>query len=303
MKRTIWILLALLLLLSACGAPPAPAAESAAPSAAPAETAAPPEPTPTPEPPETFPVEFSQTLADTEDCLAEVTALGVDSEGNWVFHLHMENRSGEIQNFQYLYQSINGLCCESFLYRLAVGESAERSFRVFRDTLSAFGDTSEVQWSFTLLVTSAESNRDAYFDERCSVCPAGEGQILRYEYTPDGEDVTVMDNDYAAVYVTGVAFEDDVLAVDFVAVNRTENPIRLLLPPWEPCTADYREVTAELHDDLAPYSTLVGYIPFTGGQGTPKTLRFMLLLTDPENAPDEELKGSSVWVTLDTGLN
>ena len=300
MKRTSLFLLALLFLLSACGAPHAPATESTAPSA-PVETELP-APTPTPEPPEVFPVEFSQTLADTDDCMAEITALGLDTANNWVFHLHMENRSGEIQNYQFLYQSINGLSCESFFYRLAVGESAERTFRVLRDTLSTFGDTSEVKWSFTLLITSAESNRDPYFEERCSVCPAGEGQILRYEYTPGEGDVTVMDNEYAAVYVTGVTYEDDGLAVDFVAVNRTEDPIRLLLPPWESCTADYRAVTAELHDDIAPYSTLVGYIPFTGGLGKPDTLRFMLLLTDPENAPEEELEGSSVWVTLDTGL-
>lgn len=311
MKRLTILLLALALLLCACGAPAAPAAEeSAAPAAsgpAAENTPAPePEPTPTPEPPEVFPVEFSQTLADTEDCLAEVTALGLDGEGNWIFHLRMENRAGEIQNFQYLYQSINGLCCESFLYRLAVGESVERTFRVFRDTLSAFGDAREVQWSFTLLVTSAESNRDAYFEERCSVCPAGEGQILRYTYTPGANDMTAMDNEYAAVYITGVSREAEGLSVDFVAVNRTETPLRLQLSPRYSSTADYREITGVLRDDVAPYSTLVGYIPFTGealdGMERVNTLRFLLQLADPEEDPEEPLEGSSVWVTLEANL-
>jgi|GEM_PF-4676369 len=310
MKRVSILLLALALLLSACGG--APAQETAAPTATPGAGAAAvpepaPTPTPTPEPPEIFPVEFSQTLADTEDCAAEVTAVGLDGAGNWIFHLRMENRSGDIQNFQYLYQSINGLCCESFLYRLAVGESAEREFRVFRETLADFGDAAEVQWSFTLLVSSAESIREPYLEERYSVCPAGEGQILRYEYTPADTDQTVMDNAYAVVYVTGVTQEEDGLAVDFVAVNRTDAPIRLRLPQSTGCTVNGWTVEADLSDDIGPYSTLVGYIPVHGwaldGFSRVDTVRFMLALSDPAaEDPDEELRGSAVWVTLRPGL-
>lgn len=305
MKR-LSILLALALLLSACSmpAPPTLPQPDASPAASvPPETIA----DPSPEAQETFPMTFRQTLADTEDCTAEVTAIGLDGAGNWVFHLRMENRAAEIQNFAFLYQSINGLSCESLLYRLAVGESVEREFRVLREALSAFGETREVQWSFTLQVSSAESNRENYFDERCFVCPAGESEPLRYQYRPGADDVTVMDNDYAAVYVTGVSREGEGLAVDFVAVNRTDAPLRLLLPPWEQCSANGRSIAGELCDDIAPESTLVGYIPLTGDAlsllGRVEELRFMLLLTDPEEAPDEELEGSSVWVTLRPDLD
>ena len=117
-----------------------------------------------------------------------------------------------------------------------------------------------------------------------------------------------MDNAYAVVYVTGVSQEEDGLAVDFVAVNRTEDPIRLVLSPSEGCTVNGWTVDAVLRDDIGPYSTLVGYIPLSGwaldGFSRVDTVRFKLLLTDPTaDDPDEMLRGSSAWVTLRPGLN
>ena len=285
-----------LVLLVGCGAKPAPDVE---PTPEPVETSAPeqaaapvsaPEPTPEPTPePETFPFAFSQTLADTEELGLNVTALGQDAEGNWIFHLYMENRAPEILSIRFLYQSINGIAVEPFKYRLAVGEAAEREFRVFHEALEPFGSSAPVEWAFTLRVTTAERNREPFLAEPLRVCPFGEDLAERYVYTPGEGDVTLMKNDLIEVYATGYSQEDG-FALEYVAVSKTDAPLRLHLSGEPACTVNGKSAEAELNDELGGRATLIGYLP-VGGDALQdvqrvESLRFTLQIddpTDPEN--------------------
>ncbi|MGX8692244.1 MAG: hypothetical protein ACSW8E_00620 [Clostridia bacterium] len=289
MKRRILALILLLLLLTGCGAQgsPSPEPPADAPLTAPTPKPSPraaAEPTPVPHPDETFPYDYKETLADSEDLSLSVTALGVDREGNWIMHLRLENRTDEIMTFRLLWQSINGLAIDGELeYRVAVGGVLEPSFRILREELKAWGFEEPVQWSFTLKATSAESNREPYFFEELSASPFGEKNAVRYEFIPDPTDLVVMDNDYAAVYITGWnPGENGGLDIEYVAVNRCGKPLLLVLPAGT-VLLDGTACSAELRDVFGAFATLMGYIPVPGwrGEEPPEHVALQLALADP----------------------
>lgn len=295
MKRAILLILLAALCLSAlsgcgAGAPPAPTPE---PTAAPTPS---PEPTPTPAPAEHFPFPFEQQLLDAPHCAASVTALGRDDQDNWIVHLLLENRSGEIQRFRFRCQSFNGLAAEDFDYRLASGESAERSFRVFHDVIAATDTGEALRWDATLQVSSVESLREDFALQRISVRPYGDEAGL-FAYEPPEDAVCVLDNYLAAVYITGWTEEEGGIALDYAAVNRSGQPLRLWIPDWESCTVNGKECSAVLDDGLGPEATILGYIPFDT-QEKPDTVRFLLLLSDPFAAEDSGAEDEAVWVEL-----
>ena len=301
MKRSILALaLCLALLLAGCGAEEAPPAAPTGPeptAAAPAPSAAPtPLPTPAADEGERFPYEYSETLADTEDFLLAVTALGVDGKGDWVVHLRLENRSDEIMNFRFLYQSINGLAIDDELsYRVAVGGAQEQRFRIMRGEMEAWGFERPVQWSFTLKVSSAESNREPYFFEELSASPFGEKNAVRYEFMPAPQDVVVMDNDYATVYITGWTQEAGGLSIEYVAVSRCDKPLLLVLPEGR-LQLDGSVRLVELRDAFGAYATLMGFIPIKGwtGNAKPQSLELRLALADPTAKGEPILEDSEV---------
>lgn len=305
MKKAVRLcaLLLALALLSGCGSPPAPAepdptpppeaAGTPVPEPAPAPT---PEPTPTPVPtpvPEDFPFDFSQTLADTEELGLDVIALGLDANGDWVFHLYMENRAAEILSLRFLYQSINGIAVETFKYRLAVGEAREQEFRVFHEALESFGSSAPVEWAFTLRVTSAEYNRKPFILEPLRVCPFGEDLAERYVYTPAEGDTVLMDNDLITIYATGYSQEADSFALEYVAVSKIDAPLRLTLSGDPACTVNGLAAEAALNDELGGRATLIGYLPISGDfletEQNVESLRFVLQLDDPLDPENRRL--------------
>lgn len=268
----------------------APTPEPPAPTPTPQPT---PRPTPTPLPtpvPEEIPFDFSQTLVDGEVLGLEVTALGFDINGNWVFHLSMENRAAEIVSVHFLYQSINGIAIESFKYRLAVGETAERLVRVFPSVLESFGSSTPTEWAFTLCVRSSERVADPLLEEELRVCPFGEELAERYVYTPGEGDIVLMDNDLITVYATGYSQEGDVFALEYAAVSKTDTPLRLTLSEEEPCLLNGHEVAFLLNDTLGGRTVLIGYMPFPldalEKAESIQTLRFLLQLDNPDDTKD-----------------
>ena len=297
-RRILALLLFAALLLGGCGGGQAPAAETPAPLApAPTPRATPvptPQPTPAPDPDESFPYDYAETLAETEDFSLAVTALGVDREDNWIVHLRLENRSDEIMTFRFLWQSINGLAIEDELeYRVAVGGVLEPSFRILREEMEAWGFAEPVQWSFTLKLTSAESNREPYFFEELSASPLGEQNAVRYEFIPGPMDHVVMDNEYATVYITGWEPEDGRLNIEYVAVSRCDKPLLLVLP-GDYVALDGAAYRAALKDGVGPYATLMGYIPIDnwGRDDMPEFISLRLALADPTEWGDPIIEGS-----------
>ena len=296
-RRILALLLFAALLLSGCGGGQAPAAETPAPAApapTPRLTPAPTPPTPSPDPDESFPYDYAETLAETEDFSLAVTALGVDREDDWIVHLRLENRSDEIMTFRFLWQSINGLAIEDELeYRVAVGGVLEPSFRILREEMEAWGFAEPVQWSFTLKLTSAESNREPYFFEELSASPLGEQNAVRYEFVPGPMDHVVMDNEYATVYITGWEPEDGRLNIEYVAVSRCDRPLLLVLPD-EYVALDGAAYRAALKDGVGPYATLMGYIPIDnwGRDDLPEFIALRLALADPAEWGDPIIEGS-----------
>lgn len=284
-RRILALLLAAALLLAGCGAPVSPPSETA-PAAAPTPrpTAVPtPAPTAAPDPDETFPYDYAEVLADTEELSLAVTALGVDREDNWIVHLRLENRSDEIMTFRLLWQSINGLAIDGELeYRMAVGGVLEPSFRILREEMAAWGFEEPVQWSFTLKATSAESNREPYFFEELSASPLGEKNAVRYEFIPEPMALVAMDNDYAAVYLTGWMPEDGTLNIEYVAVSRCGKPLTLVLPEGA-VVLDGKAYPVELRDTFGAFATLMGYIPVPGwtSELPPEHIALQLALADP----------------------
>lgn len=306
MKRRILALaLCLLLLLAGCGAEETPLESESPPAAETGTPAASPRPTASPAPteafpPESFPYDYEEELADTEDFSLAVTALGVDRDDNWVVHLRLENRSAEIMSFRFLYQSINGLAIDEVLtYRVAVGGTLEPSFRVLRREMAAWGFDRPVQWSFTLKVSSAEDpDREPVFFDELSASPFGEKEALRYEFVPGPLDALVLDNELAAVYITGWELEDGGLSIEYVAVSRCGEPLLLVLPEGE-LLLDGSVYPAELKDSFGAYATLMGYIPVPGWaeDSRPQTVELTLALADPSEWGDpliEDTEESSV---------
>lgn len=293
--------LLLALLLSGCGGEvPPPDEPSAAATSSPMPV---PTPASTPAPEhqaEQFPYDYEETLADTEDFSLAVTGLGVDWENNWVVHLRLENRSNEIMNFRFLYQSINGLAIEDVLtYRVAIGGTLEPSFRILREEMAAWGFDEPVQWSFTLKVSSAESNREPYFFEELSAAPLGEKKAVRYEYFPDPTDTVVMDNDYATVYITGWEAAGGTLMIEYVAVSRSGQPLLLVLPEDE-VVLDGKACPAYLKDSFGAYATLMGCIPIEGwsGDGRPQSVELCLALADPGAWGDPIIEDTEVSANI-----
>ena len=284
-------LLLVLALLAGCGAPsaPPPASESEAPAVSAAPT---PEPEPTPVP-ESFPFDFTQVLADTEELGLSVTALGLDGDGNWVFHLYMENRAKVILNIRFLYQSINGIAIEPFTYRLAIGDAVTREFRVFHEVLENYGSSAPVEWAFTLRVSSAEDNRDPFIEEPLSVCPFGEDLAVRYEFVPSEGDRLVMSNNLVSVYITGYSQTDSGFAIEFVAVNHSDKPLRLMVPELHGFNVNGHSASASLCDEFGAYSTLIGYLPveFPPGEAPTRveSLHFRLATEDPTDPDNRKL--------------
>lgn len=297
MKQRIFALLLALALLSGCGQqtpPPAetPAPATAPPTAVPAAATAAPSPVPT-GPEESFPYDYEEVLADTEDFFLAVTALGIDRDGNWVVHLRIENRAEEIMSYRFLWQSINGLAIDDVLtYRVAVGGTLEPSFRILRDEMAAWGFEKPVQWSFTLKVSSAEADREPCFFEELSASPFGESSAVRYEFIPGPLDIVAMDNELAAVYITGWEPEDGGLAIEYVAVSRCQRPLLLVLPEGV-VTLDGREYPVELSDGFGAFATLMGYLPVEGfSGGRPEHLALRLALADPAEWGDPLIDGT-----------
>ena len=304
-RRTILIILLAALLLSGCaGRPVTEPAPSAPEPTVPPPTAAPtpvPTPVPTPShPPEQFPYDYEKTLADDENIGLAVTALGVDWEDNWVVHLRLENRTGEIQTFRFIYQSINGLALDEVLeYRVAVGGSLEPSFRILRQEMADWGFDRPVLWRFTLKVSSSESTQEPLFYENLSASPFGEEEALPYVFEPGPLDRKVMDNKYAAVYITGWQPEDGALRIDYVAVNKCDQPLLLVLPDGK-LKLDGRSREAVLKDGFGPGSTLMGSIPVEPWEGLdePARIELKLALADPSQWGDPLIKGTQVNARL-----
>lgn len=302
-RRMIALALLLALLLSGCGADAdspaqtaAPAAPTAAPSPVPAAEERPAPSTPSGHSGERFPYDYSEQLADTEDFSLSVTALGVDADDNWVVHLRLENRSGEIMSFRFLYQSINGLAIDDTLtYRVGIGGTLEPSFRILRGEMAVWGFEKPVQWSFMLRVSSAEDpDRAPFFFEELSASPFGEKNAVRYEYVPGPSDHVVMDNDYAVVYLTGWKPEDGGLSIEYVAVSRCDRPLTLVLPEGE-VLLDGRAYPVELQDSFGAFATLMGYIPVPGwtGEEPPASVEMSLALADPAEWGDPLIEDAS----------
>ena len=307
MKRKMLALLVLLALLcAACGQEQGPALASPGPTAMTAPTPKPtpvPTPQPTPAPtisPETFPYDYSELLADTEDFSLEITALGVDTEGDWVIHLRLENRAKEILNYRFSFQSINGLALDGELvYRVAVGGVSEPCFRILRDEMAGWGFEEPVQWSFQLEVSSAERDAEPFFREELSASFFGQEKAQRYEYVPAPTDSVVMDNEYALVFVTGWEVTEEGLCIDYVAVSRCDRPLLLVLPE-RAIALDLRPYPAELRDGFGPCTTLMGYIPVAAwDEDTPPgSIALTLALADPTDGDEAILEGTESWSQL-----
>ncbi len=307
MKQPLKLLPLLLsaLLLAGCGArSEAPAVEptpevvieTTAPTPEPPAPTLTPRPTPTPLPtpvPEEEPFAFSQTLEDGEVLGLELTRLGYDINGNWVFHLTMENRASEIVSVHFLFQSINGIAIDSFKYRLAVGETAERLVRIFPAVLEDFGFSSPLEWAFTLCVRSSERVADPLLEEEVRVCPFGEELAERFVYTPGVGDIVLMDNDLITVYATGYSQEENVFALEYAAVSKADKPLRLTLSEEEPCLLNGHAVEASLSDALGGRTVLIGYIPFPLDMlekaESIQSLHFRLQLDNPDDLEDRSL--------------
>lgn len=292
-KRIPALLLVLALLLTGCGGRETAPEPTATPLPVPSAT---PAPTPTPRPQ----FDYEEVLADTEAFRLTATDLSLDEAGDWVIRLRLENRADEILSFYLRYQSINGLATgESMEYRVAVGGTQEQEFRVLSGELAAWGMERPVQWSFRLLVYSAESLREPYFDGELSASPFGEEAAVRYEYIPTPHDIVVMDNEFATVYITGCQQDEGGLSVDYVAVSRCDAPLRLVLP--ERCVwLDGAAWPAQLADDFGARTTLIGYIPVPGwsGEALPEDVIFSLSLADPTDQDCPELKNGESIVRL-----
>ena len=104
-----------------------------------------------------------------------------------------------------------------------------------------------------------------------------------------------MDNEYAAVYITGWEPEDGGLSIEYVAVSRCDRPLLLVLP-GEYVVLDGAAYRAELKDGFGAYATLMGYIPVEnwGRDKDPQFISLQLALADPTEWDDPILEGTEV---------
>ena len=311
--RCCLILLLFLLLLSGCSSDSQKQdlpAETVLPTAAPTAVPTPvptPEPTPTPVIIESFPVQYSETLLDTEDCGLSVQSLGLDQFGNRHLHLLLENRSKEIQTWRFSYPSVNGLATDGFTCRVAVGKAQPHAITVFGPAISYFGEGRLVSWESRVDVTSAEHNREPYLKAaQVTAYPFGPGEVPAYEAALDPDARLIMDNDLVTVYITSKTLRDtvgeasvEVTYLNYLAFNHTSEPLALTVAE-ENCRMDGAPARAELSDGMGPYAAMAGYIPFSGTTaGHAQRLEFTLQVIDPTEEPDLDLTDARSEVSLD----
>lgn len=306
------MLLCVLLLLAGCsnrseGQEP-PAAETPVPEPTAAPTPPPtPEPTPTPVIVESFPIQYSEILLDTEDCGLVAESVGLDQFGNWHLHLLLVNRSKEIQTWRFSYPSVNGLATEGFTCRVAVGDTQKHAITVFGAGLGLFGEGRLVSWESRLDVTSAERNREPYLKAaQVSAYPFGPDEVPAYEAALDPDARLIMENDFVTVYITSKTQRDrvgeapiEVTYLNYVAFNHTSEPLALTVLE-ENCLMDGAAAHAELADGMGPYAAVAGYIPFSGATaGHTQRLEFTLQVYDPTGESELELQEARSEVSLD----
>ena len=144
-----------------------------------------------------------------------------------------------------------------------------------------------------LRVNSAERNVKPFILEAMRVCPFGEDLAERYEYEPAEGDEIIMKNDLVTVYATGYSQEGAAFALEYVAVSKTDAPLRLRLSEDYESTVNGEPVLGTLEDEIGGHATLIGYIPFEGdvleSGTTVKRLRFRLQLDDPLDLENRKL--------------
>lgn len=306
------MLLLLLLILAGCSShsegQELPAAETPvlAPTAAPTLPPTP-EPTPTPVLVESFPLQYSEILLDTEDCGLVVESLGLDQFGDWHLHLLLVNRSKEIQTWRFSYPSVNGLATDGFTCRVAVGDTQKHAITVFSAGLGLFGEGRLVSWESRLDVTSAERNREPFLKgAQVAAYPFGKDEVPSYEAALDPDARLIMENEFVTVYITSKTQRDrvgeapiEVTYLNYVAFNHTSEPLALTVLE-ENCRMDGEPARAELSDGMGPYAAMAGYIPFSGATaGHTQRLEFTLQVYDPTGESELELQEARSEVSLD----
>lgn len=228
MKRVLSLALffTLLLSLTACGSTPAQPSPCADSPRTAASAAALPEPMSTPEPTPAF----EELIAvDNELCFISVTGLEPDGIMGYSLKVYLENRSSD-KTYVYLVSdaAVNGVQADASLYAtVAPGKKANDTVSIYGADISETNIGAYTDIELTFRVYDADDwGADDAAAPTVHIYPLGEGAAASYVRQPQPDDITLVDNDSAAVIVTG--FGSGSLggySVELYLVNKTDTEL------------------------------------------------------------------------------
>ncbi|MCF0146024.1 MAG: hypothetical protein HUJ73_05505 [Eubacterium sp.] len=155
----------------------------------------------------TVPEDFSLILVDDESVRVEICRIRTDSAGSYIWDMYCANKS-EDSDYLFLAEdvSINGVMCDpSWGRRIQAGRDGRSAMQWTEGRLmtSQIKDVTEV--TLTLKVTN-ETNPTLppILWETFTIFPLGENAAVYEGYSPGESDIPVFQNDFCAMYITGL---------------------------------------------------------------------------------------------------
>lgn len=224
--RTACALLALTLLLAGCGNESRTAESPAVPTAA--ETAAV-EETKQKTAKEELPAFSGETAADNEHCLIRVTDIDPDGMFGYTLKVYLENRTAD-KTLMFAVESaaINGVQTDpAFAAEVSAGKKANKEISFFDTVLTAndVGAYTDIELTFRVY-DSNDWLADNVARETVHIYPYGKDKATAFEREAQPGDKILVDNDSAAVIVTG--YEPDDFwgyTVQLYLVNKTDSAL------------------------------------------------------------------------------
>ena len=148
-------------------------------------------------------------IIDNDQCSFKILSVDENSRWGYTLNVQVENKTDLNLCFSMDDVYVNDVYCDPFWYCDAdAGETVTDEIDFYGDELESIGITDVTSITFLLTVYDNDDwSADNLVESTYVFYPEGEENAVSYEYTPDEDDIVLVDNDEATFIVRG--YEDD----------------------------------------------------------------------------------------------